>query len=40
MDEFVSMLSECLVFCNEGRIKESLGWLSPSDHRRSLGLAA
>ncbi len=40
MDEFMSMLSECLVFCNEGRIKESLGWLSPSDYRRSLGLAA
>lgn len=40
MDEFMSMLGEYLVFYNEGRIKESLGWLSPSDYRRSLGLAA
>lgn len=40
MDEFMSMLGEYLVFYNEGRIKKSLGWLSPSDYRRSLGLAA
>ena len=29
-----------LAFYDEGRIKESLGWLSPSDYRRSIGLAA
>lgn len=40
MEEFVSMLSAYLMFYNERRIKESLGWLSPSDYRRSLGLAA
>ena len=39
MDGFMSMLGEYLVFYNEGRIKESLGWLSPSDYRRSLGPA-
>lgn len=40
MEEFITMLNAYLVFYNEGRIKESLGWMSPSDYRRSLGLAA
>ena len=40
IDEFVIMLNAYLVFYNEGRIKESLGWMSPTDYRKSLGLAA
>ena len=40
MGEFVSMLSAYPMFYNGRRIKESLGWLSPSDYRRSLGPAA
>jgi hypothetical protein len=39
MEEFVCMLNAYLVFCNEGRPKETLGWMSPNDFRRSLGLA-
>ncbi|WP_370514635.1 hypothetical protein [Adlercreutzia sp. ZJ138] len=27
-------------FYNGGRIKRSLGWMSPNEYRRSLGLAA
>lgn len=34
------MLDAYLRFYNEGRIKESLGWKSPMQYRRSLGLAA
>ena len=33
----IDMLDRLL---NEGRIKESLGWLSPNQYRRSLGMAA
>lgn len=40
MEEFMSRLNDYLVFYNEGRVKEALGWLSPSDYRRNLGLAA
>lgn len=40
MEEFISMLNAYLVFYNEGCVKESLGWMSPNDYRRSLGLAA
>jgi transposase InsO family protein/transposase-like protein len=40
MEEFVSMLNAYLVFYNKERPKESLGWMSPNDFRRSLGLAA
>lgn len=36
----MSRLNDYLVFYNEGRVKEALGWLSPSDYRRNLGLAA
>ena len=34
------MLDAYLVYYNERRLKESLGWLSPMQFRRSLGLAA
>ena len=40
MEEFAAILDACLRFHNEGRIKESLGWKSPMQYRRSLGLAA
>lgn len=40
MEEFAAMLDAYLRFYNEGRIKESLGWKSPMQYRRSLGLAA
>ena len=40
MEEFASMLDAYLRFYNEGRIKESLGWKSPIQYRRSLGPAA
>ena len=40
MDEFMALLDSCLRHYNEWRPKESLGWLSPCQYRRSLGLAA
>lgn len=40
MDEFIDLLNDCLRYHNESRPKESLGWMSPNQHRRSLGLAA
>ena len=39
-DEFMARLEAWLRYHNEGRIKESLGWLSPKAYRESLGLAA
>lgn len=33
-------LDEYMQYYNEERLKESLGWKSPNQHRRSLGLAA
>lgn len=38
--EFCRMLDAYLRYYNEERPKEKLGWLSPMQHRRSLGLAA
>lgn len=38
--EFCRMLDAYPRYCNEERPKEKLGWLSPMQHRRSLGLAA
>lgn len=40
MEEFIELLNGCLCYCNELRLKESLGWMSPNQYRRSLGLAA
>ena len=34
------MLNDYLEFHNNGRIKQSLGLMSPNEHRRSKGLAA
>lgn len=39
-DEFSALLDDYIEFYNEGRIKKSLGWLSPNEYRRSLGIAA
>ena len=40
MEEFMTMLNDYLEFYNDGRIKQSLGWMSPNQYRRSKGLAA
>lgn len=37
--EFMARLEAYLVYYCEGRIKESLGWLSPAEYRRRLGYA-
>lgn len=39
-EEFTAMLDGYLRYYNEERPKESLGWMSPLQYRRSLGLAA
>lgn len=39
-ETFVSMLDDYIRYYNSGRIKQSLGWLSPTEYRRSKGLAA
>ena len=38
--EFCRMLDSYLRHYDEGRPKEGLGWMSPMQYRRSLGLAA
>lgn len=38
--EFYRMLDAYFRYYNERRPKEKLGWLSPMQYRRSLGLAA
>ena len=40
VSEFCRMLDAYLRYYNEERPKEKLGWLSPMQYRRSLGLAA
>jgi transposase InsO family protein/transposase-like protein len=37
IDEFIAILNDYIHWYNECRIKESLGWLSPLEYRRSLG---
>ncbi len=39
-EEFSRLLDSYIEFYNERRIKKSLGWMSPNEYRRSLGLAA
>lgn len=39
IEEFMQQLDMFLVQYNESRVKKSLGWLSPNQYRRSLGLA-
>lgn len=38
-EEFMRRLEEYLEYYREGRIKRSLGWLSPNEYRRRLGYA-
>lgn len=38
--EFMDALDDYIRWCNEDRIKTSLGGMSPVRYRRSLGLAA
>ena len=40
MREFMERLDGFIGFYNEERVKESLGWMSPNQYRRSKGLAA
>lgn len=39
LDEFIAVLDDYIHWYNESRIKESLGWMSPLEYRRSLGIA-
>ncbi|MDU6012139.1 MAG: IS3 family transposase [Slackia sp.] len=39
-DQFMRLLDEWLGYCNDERIKRTLGWMSPNQYRKSLGLAA
>lgn len=40
MGEFMGMLGAYIDYYNEERVKEGLGWMSPNQYRRSLGIAA
>lgn len=40
IDAFMSRLHAYLERYCEGRIKQSLGWMSPNEYRRSLGYAS
>ena len=39
-ETFMSELDAYLTYYDEGRIKRSLGWLSPNEYRRALGYMA
>ena len=36
----IDILNDCLVWYNETRIKKTLGYMSPIEYRRSLGITA
>jgi transposase InsO family protein len=40
VDEFIQEVNAYVLWYNAERIKGSLGWLSPLEYRRSLGLVA
>jgi transposase InsO family protein len=40
LSDFMDILNNYLVWYNETRIKKSLGYMSPMEYRRSLGLVA
>lgn len=40
IEEFINILTDYLKWYNEKRIKKSLGYMSPMEYRRFLGLAA
>ena len=39
IDEFINILNDYLLWYNNDRIKQSLGFMSPRDYRQSLGIA-
>jgi len=39
IDEFINILNDYLLWYNNDRIKQSLGFMSPRDDRQSLGIA-
>lgn len=40
IQQFIAILNEYLIWYNDRRIKESLGYMSPREYRQSLGLVA
>ena len=40
VQQFIEILDELLIWYNDKRIKESLGYMSPREYRQSLGLVA
>lgn len=40
LEDFASQLGDCMRYYRCERIKRPLGWMSPSQYRKSLGLAA
>lgn len=40
VQQFIEILDEYLIWHNDKRIKESLGYMSPREYRQSLGLVA
>lgn len=40
IEGFMAKLDDYMNYYRDGRIKESLGWMSPMQYRKSLGLAA
>ncbi len=40
IEEFISTLNACIRWYNDTRIKDSLGFRSPIEHRRDFGIAA
>ena len=38
--DFIGQLEQYMRYYRDERIKESLGWMSPMQYRKSLGLAA
>ena len=40
MEEFMETLDDYLSWYRDGRLKSDLGYMSPAQYRRSLGLAA
>lgn len=39
-EDFIGRLEQYMRYYRDERIKESLGWMSPMQYRKSLGLAA
>lgn len=39
-DEMLALIDDCIRWYDHGRIKRSLGWMSPVRYRQSQGMAA